>query len=257
MPAPTGGQDVSALRFFDCNARIGRSSAPRPEHLLDPSGLLAEMDRAGLERALVYHTWSVEWDAKAGNDALHKEIAAEDRLYPCFAALPSATQELPPPREFAQQVRTLRGAVRLFPTQHQFALSEVSCGHLLDALSFERVPVLIDIGQTNWREVGEILARHPALNLIVLNTYYRIDRFLYPLLARFGNLYLESGSYGVHRGIEALCQRFGAERLVFGTDLPVHEVGGPMALVTYAPLPDADKQLIAGGNLCRLLGVCD
>jgi len=248
---------VPELRFFDCNARLGRCSTPRPEQFLDAGGLLAEMDRAGIERALVHHAWSVEWDPAEGNAALAREIAAEDRLYPCLAGLPSATRELPPPREFARQVRDLHGAVRLFPTQHTYLLTETSVGHLLDALSFEGVPALMDIAQTNWREVGELLARHPALNLIVLNAYYRIDRQLYPLWERFGNLHLDCGSYGVHRGVEAVCARFGAERLLFGTDLPVHEVGGPMALVTGAAISDDEKQLIAGGNLRRMLGVED
>jgi predicted TIM-barrel fold metal-dependent hydrolase len=248
---------VPELSFFDCNVRLGRCSAPRAEQFLDAVGLLAEMDRGGIERALVHHAWSVEWDPHEGNEALLREIGAEDRLYPCFAALPPATEELAPPRDFARRVRDLHGAVRLFPTQHQYTLTDVSVGHLLDALSFERVPVLLDIGQTNWREMPEILARHPALNLVVLNVYYRVDRYLYPLWDRFGNLHLDCGSYGVHRGVEAVCERFGAERLLFGTDLPVHEVGGPMALVTFAGIPDEHQRLIAGGNLSRMLGVTD
>ncbi|MGQ9731657.1 MAG: amidohydrolase family protein [Candidatus Zipacnadales bacterium] len=242
------------LVFFDCNTRIGRSSVRRPEHFHEVRELLAEMDYGGIEYALVYHAWSVEWDPAEGNQALLQEIRGEKRLRPCFTALPPATQELLEPRHFAKRVRELHGAVRLFPIQHQFLLTEVSCGRLLDALSFECVPLLLDIGQTNWRELAEILQRHPALNLILLNAYYRIDRYLYPLLERFPNLYLEIGSYGVHRGIETVCQRFGAERLVFGTDLPIHEVGGPIALVTYAPITAEAKQAIAAGNLQRLLG---
>lgn len=246
-----------SLRFFDCNCRIGRCSTPRPEQFFDAAGLLAEMDRAGIERALVYHAWAVEWDPVAGNESLRREIANEDRLYPCFVALPPATGELPPPKDFAKQVRDAQGAVRLFPNSHQYLLTECSIAHLLDTLSSHGVPVLIDIGQTNWREIGELLDRHPGLNLVILDAYYRVDRYLYPLWERFGNLYLDCGSYGVHRGIEAVCSRFGAERLLFGTDLPVHEVGGPMALVTYAGIPEAQKQLIAGGNLSRMLGVND
>jgi predicted TIM-barrel fold metal-dependent hydrolase len=246
---------LGGLRFFDCNVRIGRCSTPRPEQFLDVAGLLAEMDRAGIERALVYHAWSVEWDPKAGNEALVSDLAGQERLFPCFAALPPATRELPPPREFAKWVSDQHGAVRLFPTLHQFLLSETSIGGLLDALSSEQVPVLIDIAHTNWAEVGEVLGRHPELNLIVLNAYYRIDRYVYPLWERHANLYLESGSYGVHRGIESVCERFGAARLVFGTDMPVHEAGGPIAGVTYAPVSEVDRRLIAGGNLRRMLRV--
>jgi len=245
---------LTELTFLDCNVRIGRSSAPRPEHFSTTGELLAEMDRASIEGALVYHAWSVEWDPKAGNEALLAELAGQERLRPCFVALPPATRELPPPHDFARQVRDARGAVRLFPKEHQYLLNDVTVGHLLDAFSSHRVTVLIDIGQTSWDELGSLLRQYPALNIIVLGGYYRIDRYLYPLLERFGNLYAESGTYGVHRGIEAVCERFGAERLVFGTDLPIHEVGGPMAMVTYAQIPLEQRQLIAGGNLRKLLG---
>ena len=245
---------MTEFTFFDCNVRIGRSSSPRPEHFFTTDELLREMDRAGIEAALVSHAWSVEWAPKAGNEALLAELSGQERLRPCCVALPPATRELPPPHDFARQVRDAGGAVRLFPKEHQYLLNDVTVGHLLDVLSSHQVTVLIDIGQTSWGELTSLLRRHPALNIIVLGGYYRIDRYLYPLLERFGNLYVESGTYGVHRGIEAICQRFGAERLVFGTDLPIHEVGGPIAMLTYAQISLEQKQLIAGDNLRKLLG---
>jgi hypothetical protein len=251
------GCDLPEVPFFDCNARIGRCSTPRPEQFTDVGGLLDEMDQAGIERALVHHAWSVEWDPQMGNQALLSELSGQTRLRPCFVPLPPATGEVPPPRDFASQVRDAGGAVRLFPKEHQYLLNDVTVGHMLDVFSAERLLVLIDIGQTSWGELAELLRRHPALSVLVLGLYYRVDRYLYPLLERFGNLHVESGTYGVHRGIEAVCGRFGAERLVFGTDLPVHEAGGPIAMVTYAEIPDEGKQLIAGGNLRRLRGEVD
>lgn len=245
------------LPFFDCNARIGRCSTPRPEQFTDVAGLLDEMDRAGIESALVCHAWSVEWDPPKGNEALLADIAGQERLRPCFVALPPGTAEVAPPPDFARRVKDVGGAVRLFPKEHQYLLNDVTVGYMLDVFSAQRVPVLIDIGQTGWGELAGLLQRHPALSVLLLGLYYRVDRYLYPLLERFGNLHVESGTYGVHRGIEAVCERFGAERLVFGTDLPVHEAGGPIAMVTYAQISDDEKRLIAGGNLRRLLGEVD
>jgi predicted TIM-barrel fold metal-dependent hydrolase len=245
---------VPELPFFDCNCRIGRPGIPRPEWFTDARGLLAEMDQAGIDRALVHHVWSAEWSPHEGNQALLAEIGGESRLHPCFVALPPATQETPPPRELARQVKELRGAVRLFPKLHGYLPDAVTCGHLFDVFGDFAVPVLIDIGQTSWAELADLLERHPALNVIVLGVYYRINRYVFPLLERFGNLHLESGTYGAHRGVEEVCRLFGAERLIFGTDLPIHEVGGPMALVTYASVGDDAKRLIASGNLSAMLG---
>ncbi len=54
-------------------------------------------------------------------------------------------------------------------------------------------------------------------------------------------------------GIEEICRRFGARRLLFGTGLPFTEAGPSIAQITYAEISDADKRSIAGDNLRKLL----
>ena len=245
---------MAKLPLFDCNVRIGRCSVPREEQFMAMPELLAEMDRAGIEKALVWHAWALEWDPVEGNKVMLAEAAKEERIHPCLAALPPATRELPPPREWAKSISEAGGAVRLFPKEHQYLLNDDTMGPLLDVLGEEHVPVLVHISETDWGELGTLLAQYPAVNFIVLGVYYRVDRYLYPLFERYGNLHVESGTYGPHRGIEAVCKRFGAERLVFGTNLPSLEVGGSIAMVTYADISDEEKRLIAGGNLGKLLG---
>jgi len=242
------------LRWFDCNARIGPWSNAQLEQFTDIAGLLAAWDRVGIEAGLVYHTRAWEWSPAPGNAKLLEEIAGNERLRPCFVALPPATREIDPPREFAAMVRSMGGAVRIFPNMHNWHMSEWCAGALFDALAERSVPVLVDIGETDWESIAGVLARHPGLPLIVLNFYYRCDRFAYPLLESYPDLYLESNTYGVFEGIEMVCERFGAGRLVFGTALPDLEAGGPMALVTYADISDEDRRKIAGATMRRLLG---
>jgi len=217
--------------------------------------LLSEMDDAGIGRALVYHILAKEWCPAEGNSRLLSDIADCDRLYPCFVGLPHATRELPPPREFASLVRSHHGAVRLWPAEHQYVIEDWCMGETLSALAERGVPVLLDAAQINWGALSALLTRHPALPVVLLDTYYRVDRYLYPLWEKHSNLYLETTTYQVHRGIEAVVARFGPERLVFGTNLPTLETGGPLAQILYAELPEADKQAIAGGTLQRLLGL--
>lgn len=244
-----------ALSYFDCNARIGRTMTYREGQITTADELLAEMDYAGIHRALVHHAWASQWSPAEGNAELLGQIAGQERLFPCLVALPEATGELAPPDEFAQQVRELHGAVRLFPRDHQFRLADWCMASMLCALEARGVPVLVDINQTDWAEVAAVLAAHPNLPLIVLDTYYRMDRYLYPLWERHPTLYAETTTYQVYRGIEAVCARFGHERLLFGTNLPSLEVGGPISQLMYAELSFEAKQAIAGGTLCRLLGL--
>ncbi len=250
----TAGADE--LVFFDCNMRIGRAGIIRPEHFLTAAALLEEMDYHGISRALTYGVWSREWDVPGGNEQLLAELAGHDRLVPCVAALPPATGELPPPDEFVASVIARNGAVRIFPRSHQFMLSQWCLGSLLEALEEARVPLFVDMAETTWDELAAVLGAYRNLPIVLTNASYRINRYAYPLFERFANLHLEISMFQVMLGIEDVCRRFGPERLLFGTDMPIKDAAGPMALITYADISDEAKRLIAGENLRRLLGLC-
>jgi predicted TIM-barrel fold metal-dependent hydrolase len=76
-----------------------------------------------------------------------------------------------------------------------------------------------------------------------------------PLLQQLPNVSLSTGSnYTFHKGIESMVSRLGAERLLFGTGMPVAE---PMMAVThllYAQISDDDKRRIGSENLRGLIG---
>lgn len=250
MPNPTPD-----LSYFDCNMRLGRATAVRPEHRLDTAGLLAEMDYLGVSAALVYHAWSPEWDAGGGNEQLLTEIEGQSRFYPCLVPLPHATGETGDPIAFAADLRARHGAARLYPKPHNYSLSDWCMGPTLQALAEAQVPVLLEMSQVTWDELAHLLPAYPGLPIILLGYGYRSNRHLYPLLEQHTNLYLEVATHQVMLGIEDVCARFGPERLLFGTGLPLLDGGGAVAQIVYADLPLADKQLIAGGTLARLLSL--
>lgn len=241
------------LHFFDCNCQIGRFGAPAPGLALTPEALEGELQHFGIARALCYHALAKEYSPAEGNRAL-----LEDRrpwLEPCWVAMPHHTGELPAPQELLRQMHEADvRAVRLFPKEHNWRLREWAAGELLAVLAEARIATLLDADQTDWDEVDAICAAHPGLPLILLRPNYRAARFLYPLFERHANLRIEFSLYQVHRGIEEICQRFGAERLVFGSALPTFSPGGPVAMVTYADVNERDKEAMAGGTLARLLG---
>jgi len=255
--ADASGASGRSIRFFDCNMRVGRAGVVRPEHILDVPGLLDEMDYLGVERALVYHAWAPEWDAPGGNRKLLEELGECSRLHPCLVPLPHATQETDSPAALAAELKRRNGAARLYPKAHSYMLSDWTCGPLLTALADYQIPVLFELAQIEWDQLAHIVQTYSALPVILLATSYRIDRYLYPLWEQCDNLYLEIATYQIMRGIEAVSRRFGPERLVFGTGLPLIDGGGPIAQVMYAELPEASKQLIAGDTLAKLLGVED
>ena len=244
------------MEFFDCNVRLGRVSAPPPVPVpYSCEELLDELDRAGIGAALVYHSWAEEWHPTKGNERLLQELAGREGLYPCFVALPPASEDTLPPTELVALVAEKHGAVRVYPQKHEFRLTPWCCGELLEALASAAVPLLVELLQTSWDDLHLVLSTYPTLPVILLEAGYRTQRYMYALWEQHPNLYLEANSYKPFWGIEDVCARYGAERLVFGTRLPVNAIGGAVAQLTYSPLSEREKALISGGNLRRLLGL--
>lgn len=254
-PSPIVHQPSSTpcLSFFDCNAQIGRYGLKHPEAFTTAEELLDEMDYCGISDALIYHSMAKEYSPSVGNRMLMQELT-DSRLHPCWVVMPHHTEEMPSPDDLLQEMRD-KGvrAVRAYPVFHQFRLSDWCASELLEMLESHSIPLLLDFDQINWDEAASLLRDHPRLNLILLRTSYRIDRYLFPLFEKYDNLRIETATYQVNYGIEEICRRFGARRLVFGTGMPITEAGPSIAQITYAEISDEDKALIAGGNLRQIL----
>jgi len=71
----------------------------------------------------------------------------------------------------------------------------------------------------------------------------------------YPGIYLDTASSQADMGyIEALVAGVGAERVIFGTDLPLIDAFFGLAKVTGADLTQAQKDLILGKNILRLTG---
>ncbi|MGQ9609326.1 MAG: amidohydrolase family protein [bacterium] len=248
------------LSFFDSNCVIGKRSIRRSGHrneaeFYSVDDLLTEMDHAGIDSALVYHSLAKEYDPMTGNMMLMDEIKGYERLHPCWVVMPSETREIPEPAELINDMlsRNVR-AVRIFPSDHLFSLSDWCSGDLLRELEKHKIVIIIEIDQIGWEGLYGLASRFPEMPIIIANLNYRVNRFLYPILERCRNVYLEISGYQIHRGLEAICSRFGANRLIFGTRMPYFTPGSALTMVNYLLADDTVKEMIASGNLSRLTG---
>jgi predicted TIM-barrel fold metal-dependent hydrolase len=242
------------LTFLDCNVTVGRRSAPRPENDLSPGEILAELEYAGISAALAIHAHAREYDPRIGNERMSEVSARHPEFLPCYVLLPHHTREFPAGDALLHYLEEGGArAVRLFPKEHSYCLGETWCGALFSTLAEAGVPVLLDVDQTDWPELDQVMAAHPRMNLLLLRVGYRIDRWIYPLLERYPGLRLEPSLYPLHGGIEAAVERFGAERIVFGTGMPVWDAGAPVAQLRYARIGPENRRKIAVDNLRSLL----
>lgn len=247
---------MGKLKYFDCNCSIGRVARPVLFDIPDAQGLIKEMETAGIEEALVYHITARDGHPPLGNKLLIDEIRDNNRLYPVWVALPHYTREMPSPKELLKEINSNKvKAVRIYPTggYHSFTIAEWGSGELLKALEEVRLPLILDIEIVSWEAVQSILEHHVNLPVIITDCGYRNDRFIYPLLQRYKNLYIEISRYMGAGGIEHLVKQFGAGNILFGANMPHCTGSAVVSLLTYAEITASDKEAIAGENLRNLL----
>ncbi len=98
-----------------------------------------------------------------------------------------------------------------------------------------------------------MLSAHPELPVILTGTGYRAARVLYPLFSRHKNLRVEISSYVVNEGLREVAAKFGAGRLLYGSNAPDVCMEEALGTLNFSGLGDADMAAVAGGNLRALL----
>ena len=251
------------MRFFDINCMLGPTNTNREPAFQTVPQLLSEMDRLGIDEALVYSSLSRHAHPADGNAWLMEALRDQPRLHPCWVGMPPGTGELPPPEVLVEQMRA-QGvrALRLLPVAHRFPLLELSLRPLLSALAAAKLPLLIDMDRSgwsetshDWREVFEISSRHPDLPIVLLREGGTTARVLFSVWEEHPNIHLDACYLQESRILSEIATRFGADKLLFGTSMPHYDAGGPLASVRGAAVNESQRSAIAGDNARRMLGL--
>jgi hypothetical protein len=233
------------LVFYDANAFLGSSQRGTWRPAADRAAMIAAMDEAGIEKALVWHVAQQDWSIPEGNALASRAVGGEERLWGCWTLLPPQTGEVPTGAELYERMKRHRiRAVRL--------------GSTLDGLARRNVPLVLSMerGGVDYPLVDRLLAEFPRLPCILCDVgVWGVDRFTRPLLERFPHLFLETSCLALHDGVlDSLVRAYGAGRFVFGTGFPERHPASAMLPLVHADMSEEDKQAIASGTLARLLG---
>jgi uncharacterized protein len=108
-------------------------------------------------------------------------------------------------------------------------------------------------GESTPAELAELARRNPEISLVCGHTGGDWERGL-RTIAGLKNVYSDlAGSNPVAGYTEMAVRELGAERVLYGSDVPGRSFGSQLAKVLGAEIPDDAKKLILGENLIRLL----
>ncbi len=259
MPNPVELDFRSDVPVFDANVALGRRHDRRVPGAT-PDELLAEMDRFGIERALVYCQHAVSFDAVEGNRMLLEMVGSHrERLIPQFVFNP-AYDELD---AFVEGVEGAGvGSVRMAPIQHRYPLRSWVAGDFIAwAAGLERprelpqqpTPVWISAFDVDPSQLADMLETVPALTVVLCEPHYTHFPWIIPLLRARPNLHVEISRAVIGDAIPRLIEAAGYSRVLNGSWWPE----GPIAAQLYAlhrcGLDEEQLAAICAGNLDGLL----
>lgn len=240
---------------FDANVRVG--DAP---NVIGPSRpeLLAELDRHGVERAVIYHAQSELRSPTEGNQRLEEWITDDGRLSPQWSVLPAA--------DSMEQIRGLHAegrvdSVRLYEVRTadvpfpsaRLPFRPWAWDEVLSWLSAKGVPAWISLPDADPDELVTTLRAYPDLVTVLVGAHYSHALLVRPILRSVPNAYLELSRYEPIGELEALRDEFGAERLVYGSWYSRYVMGPMLFYLHHTDFSDEELALVCAGNLERIL----
>ena len=259
---------LDKLEIFDMNVMVGRYTVFNNNSFYKITDLIKHMDYYGIHKALVYHATAKEYDPEYGNMYLNKEInessdIIKNRLVKCYVIYPRFSKAIPSPEDVLLRIKNQNfRSIRIFPNFHFFSLKRRNFSDYFSVFEKNKIPVLVDYGNTfpfndniNWEDVYNICYDYPKIPFVLIRPGFRTSKELYLLLKNTENLYIEFSGYWNYRAIESICEEFGADRLIFGSNLPHDNPGCSLGLLKFANIDITKIKKIAFGNLNALLGL--
>ena len=243
--------------LFDANCALGMVRTPGPDGaFLTADELVEHQAGYGITRALVYHSLAREEHGAVGNPRILKAIESHPGLMPSWVVLPHHTGEFPKPETVLREARDAKVRVfHIFPDEHRIPMDDWMVGDLLGAIEGQIILMwhIEQLLTPTARDIYRVARAYPRLQIVIADVDKMINRVMTPLLRNLPNLSFETSGHRIHRGIEHITNAVGADRMLFGTNLPWFSAGGPHAEFAYADIPDVARAKIGAGNLDSLL----
>lgn len=242
--------------YFDANVSCGKYGLKPMREIWQLDGIEDVLDSCGISAALIYASEAKDCEPEYGNNILYERIKDNPRFCGCYTVMPGITGcFLTPDRVIADIKAKDMKAARIFPRSHNYLPNETVMGEYFTALENADVPLFVDGAEISIEQLYAILENHPELNTVLLGADWSDAHNVLSYFNKYKNLYIDLSRFQLHYGIEILVEKFGADRILFGSGLPKMSTGAARAFIDYADISDEDKQKIAGGNLARLLNI--
>jgi len=224
--------------------------------------LLALLERHKIDVAAIASTKAIFLDCVRGNEEVAQLVRGNPQKLVGFAVIsPTYGEEALAQLHRAAEMG-MKG-LRLFPLYHGYRFdSDPILQEILAGAAERGMPVMIPLRIImNWelpaldiRDMARLITQFPQTHFI-LGCVNRELREALALMRDHENVSIETSCLQIPYSIERLVNQVGAERVLYGSGLPLQYPACGLARIEGAEITDEEKALILGENAKRLLNL--
>lgn len=181
-------------------------------------------------------------------------LCEQNQDVPVLRLLPSAfSDECYSVEEIEQLAREKRAAFRIHPKLDASPMKEWMFPGVFSVLEKTGAPLLIALEEADMEDMARLKTAYPDLVLVLTNTTQWMNRQYVQFTKAFPNVYLDISNVIEYYGLESLVKTVGADKLLFGTGMPVKEPYDKIYQILYSDLSEEERELIAFQNFERVI----
>ncbi|MCL6519284.1 MAG: amidohydrolase family protein [Armatimonadetes bacterium] len=254
------GIPLNDLLVIDAHCHMGRwhnFNIPKG----DAAGMIEMMDRLGIRSCIVAHHSAIGPDFRYGNDEVLSAMAKFPKRIYGYATVNPNYPEAELVAELERCISAGMVGVKIHPDVHQCNVDDEKYRPVWEWANERRLPLLshTSTGGRNPVKTFEKLAEmYPNVSIILGHSGFGSEGANQSIQAalKYPNINLElTGSVIVYGTLERMVKQIGAERVLFGTDIPFLDARPQIGRVAFAKISEEDKQKILGLNAARIFGI--
>ena len=248
---------IEGIKVIDFHGHVGRWD--KWVHNYDRELMLHAMDSAGIDISCLFNTFYP--DGTTANDKTAEFISKHpDRFIGYAVVSPEMPERMVP--ELTRAIDELKfRAIKVYPPYTSCEIYKPPWHPIYEFAHERGLAILFHTGvewQNHTRYLAEIAADYPNAKFVSGHSGNVANERADAIAGAqaHSNIYLETCSTFRTPGvIEQLVNEGGADRVLYGSDIPIMDPRAQIGKIITAEISDEAKRQVLGGNASRLLGI--
>jgi predicted TIM-barrel fold metal-dependent hydrolase len=253
------------MEFFDINCWVSRKIIEKSLTEGGSEDLFSLLSKNNIKKAVLTNSLSLSYDWNIGNNDFSgfDELKQRKNIYFGFVLTPDVYNQFVFFDYMKNAYKNNARIFKIFPKSHLFYLNDYYMRKIFEEMAGVNFPLMLDLKELDITgnkyfaidDLKVLLSENKKLPVILETSLKQcmFNRFYFPLMEEFENLYLEVSGMLLMDQIEHYVSKFGSERLIFGSNFPNTSFEVNTSRIESADIDEVSKENIAGKNISGLL----